>query len=294
MTPATRRLLVALLAAASWQAGIGAQARERVAFVSVVDRETGAPAATVTAADLVVREDKIAREILRITPATGPMPIAVLLDNSAAAEPAIQDLRSGLAGFVAALGDLGPVTFVTMGERPTIVTDYTPSADLLRAGIGKIFSRPASGATALEAVWEVTRGLQRREAERAAIVLVGLAGAEQSTLDADAVLGRLKDSGASLHVIALAVPGRGRLDDATRERDTLFDRGSRQSGGRYRTILSSQAIAPALADVATILTHQHRVVYARPQTLIPPDTFEVAATRPGLIAYGTAARGQPK
>ena len=294
MDHAGRRLLLALLAAASWQAGIGAQARERIAFVSVIERETGQPAATVGAADLVVREDKIAREILRVTPATGPMPVAILLDNSAAAEPAIADLRTGLNDFLATLGDVGPVSLITMGERPTIVTDYTPAADQLRAGIGKVFSRPDSGATTLEAVWEVTRGLQRREGERAAIVLVSLAGTEHSTLHADAVLGRLKDSGAALHVIALSTPGRTPLDDATRQRDTLFDRGARTSGGHYRTILSSQSLAPALADVARILRHQHRVVYARPQTLIPPETFEVAAAKPGFTAYGTAARGQPR
>ena len=33
------------------------------------------------------------------------------------------------------------------------------------------------------------------------------------------------------------------------------------------------------------------MVYARPQTLIPPDKFEVAAAQPGF-AYGTAARGR--
>src|SRR5689334_5462836 len=125
MDHAVRRLLVVLLAAAPWQAGAGAQARERIAFVSVVDRETGEPAATVAAGDLIIREDRIAREILRVTPATGPMPVAVLIDNSAAADAAVQDLRTGLAGFVAAVGDIGPVTLITMGERPTIVTDYT-------------------------------------------------------------------------------------------------------------------------------------------------------------------------
>ena len=41
------------------------------------------------------------------------------------------------------------------------------------------------------------------------------------------------------------------------------------------------AFGDALAEVARVLTHQFRVVYARPQTLIPPDTFEVAAAGRG-------------
>ena len=50
----------------------------------------------------------------------------------------------------------------------------------------------------------------------------------------------------------------------------------------------------AMTEVARRLTHQFRVVYARPQTLIPPDSFDVTATAPGLTAYGGVARGQPK
>ena len=48
------------------------------------------------------------------------------------------------------------------------------------------------------------------------------------------------------------------------------------------------------ATSVRVLTHQFRVVYARPQTLIPPETFEVTAASPAFTAYGGVARGQPK
>ncbi|MEP7115966.1 MAG: vWA domain-containing protein [Acidobacteriota bacterium] len=271
-----------------------AQARERVAFVSVVDRKTGAPLDLVTPRDLVIREDGVAREVLKITPATGPMPVAVLIDNSAAAEPAVQDLRSAVTAFVAGLGGVGPVAILTMADRPTVVTEYTHAAATLAAGIGRLFSRPGSGVTTLDAVLETSRGLGKREGERAAIVVVSAGGAELSSVGYTRALDALKTSGATLHVVMLAPPGRRSLDDATRQRDTLFDRGVRATGGFRRDVLSSMSFAPALADLARALSQQFRVVYARPQTLIPPDSFAVAATAPGLIAYGTAARGQPK
>ena len=63
--------LVALLAGVS----LGAQARERVAYVSLVDRATGIARDTVAAGDFVIREDKVTREVLRVTPATGPLPM---------------------------------------------------------------------------------------------------------------------------------------------------------------------------------------------------------------------------
>lgn len=295
MTRITRRHVASLAAVwCVWIAFAAAQARERVAFVSLVARESGTPVATLTPADIVVREDRVAREVLRITPATGPMPIAVLVDNSEAAEHAVPDLRNAVTGFVNALGDLGPVSIVTMAERPTILADYSPSRDVTLAGVKRLFHRPESGVTVGEAVFEVSRGLMKREGERAAIVVISVNGVEHSNLHATRVMEQLAAAGATLHVVMVSPPGGARFDDASRQRDTLFDQGVRESGGSRRDVLTSTSLPAAVLDVARILTHQFKVVYARPQTLIPPESFEVAAAKPGFTAYGIAARGQPK
>jgi hypothetical protein len=68
----------------------------------------------------------------------------------------------------------------------------------------------------------------------------------------------------------------------------------RITGGQRRDVLASMAFTPAMTDLARVLSHQFRVVYARPQTLIPPETFEVTAASAAFTAYGGAARGQPK
>ncbi len=273
---------------------LGAQARERVAFVSVVDRATGAPKADLTAGDVVIREDNVTREVLRVTPATGPMPIAVLVDTSAAAEGAIPDIRAALTAFVNALGDTGPVSIIGFGERPTLLTDYTTNPATLAAGVGRVFSRPLSGATLLEGVFETATGLGRRESERAAIVVLSVSAPEMSTLHHLRVAERLQASGAALHVVTLSMPGRQALNDTARQRDLLLDRGVRITGGLRRDVLASMAFTPVMTDLARLLTHQFRVVYARPQTLIPPATFEVTAVSAAFTAYGGAARGQPK
>ena len=284
---------VAMLCLAA-PAGLSAQARERVAFVSVVNRATGVPLTDLTPRDIVIREDRVTREVLRVTRASGPMPVAVLVDNSAAAEPAIADLRSALTSFVTALGGVGPVSIISMAERPTLVTDYTVQTTSVLAGIQRLFARPGSGVTLLDAVLETSRGIQKREGERAAIVILIAGGVEQSAVHYTRALELLTASGATLHAVVLSPPGRAGFDDATRQRDTLLDRGVNGTGGFRRDVLASMAFGPALADLARTLTHQFRVVYARPQTLIPPDSFEVAAAAPGHTAYGTAARGQPK
>ena len=74
-----------------------AQAQQRVIYVSALD-EKGAPVAGLGPSDFVVREDKVAREVLSVAPATEPMQIALLVDNSQAAEPYIRDLREALTG----------------------------------------------------------------------------------------------------------------------------------------------------------------------------------------------------
>ncbi|MBP7776977.1 MAG: hypothetical protein KA371_07610 [Acidobacteria bacterium] len=288
--------LIVVCLAASLAAGVilGAQARERIAYVSLIDRETGAAKDDVQASDIVIREDDVTREVVRVAPATGPMPIAVLVDTSAAAESTIPDVRSALTAFIATLGDVGPVALVAFGERPTVLTDYSSVPAALTAGIGKVFARPGAGATLIEAVYETAGGLSRRESERAAIVVLSATTPELSTMHFTRALERLQESGASLHVVTLSTPGRARFDDNARQRDTLFDRGVSQTGGTRRDVVSSMAFSQAMTDVARVLTHQFRVVYVRPQTLIPPDTFQVTAASPGLTAYGGVARGQSK
>ena len=233
MAHLVRRLLaVGAASALLWPILLDAQARERVAFVSVVDRATGQPVTELAPTGIVVREDGVRREVLRVARATGPMHIALLVDNSVAAEPAIPNIRDALTGFLAALGDLGPVTLVTMADRPTLITDYTTNPALLTAGVARIFAQPGSGVTLLDAVLEASDGLIRREGERAAIVLLSVHGIEYSTLHYTRPLGRLKQSGATLHAVVLNPPSRHAFTDAARQRDSLFDRGVRETGGR--------------------------------------------------------------
>src|SRR4051794_30311634 len=76
--------------------------RERSLYVSVVDAD-GAPVADLGPSDFVVKEDNLAREELRVTPATDPMTVAVLVDTSQAARDSIQYIRLALPPFAAEL-----------------------------------------------------------------------------------------------------------------------------------------------------------------------------------------------
>ena len=61
-------------------------------YVSVLN-EQGFPVPDLGPSDFIVREDGVAREVLRVAPAIEAMQIAVLVDNSAAARNDISRAR---------------------------------------------------------------------------------------------------------------------------------------------------------------------------------------------------------
>lgn len=286
-------LALTVACAALAQTAIPAQtgrAQERDLFVSVVDAK-GDPVPGLAPADFVVRENKVAREVLRARRATDPLDLAVLVDNSQPSSDHIMDLRRGLDPFLKRMGELGHVAVLTVGDRPTIVQDYTREAPALKKAVGRLFAAPGSGATVLEAISEVTKGLAKRDAERAAILVIWLGGPEFSNASHLEILEQVKQSGASLNVLTLgggAPPDMGTSEG--RHRESLFDRGTRETGGRRQNVLSSMGLTDALGKFATDFENQYRVTYARPETLLPPDTIEVTVKNPVLLARGTPLR----
>jgi len=294
----TRCVLVApgLVAAAVaiLAAHLTAQAIERSMYVSVVN-EAGAPVPDLGPADFVVREDNVAREVLRVVPATEPMQIAVLVDTSQTARNDITYMRTALPPFVTALvnpnegGAKNDVALVAFGERPTIFTDYTTKVADLQKGINRIWSQQDSGAYLLDALIEVTKGFKKREARRPVIVAIVTEGRELSYRQYDQVLEPLRDSGAPFYALMIGTPS-GDISDEGRSRSIVVDRGPNETGGRRDQLLSGMALNDRLKQLATQLTHQYRVTYARPQSLIPPERVTVSTPRAGLIARGTLAK----
>ena len=269
-----------------------AQANERVLYVSAWDENTRAPLTGLGVDAFAVREDGRTREVLRVSPATSPMPIAILVDNSQAARNHITEIRRALTSFVRAVEGLGPISIIGIADRPTVLTDYTTELKQLDAGIGKVFAMPGAGATLLDAIVEVSKGLGRREEDRVAIVMLTTENIEFSNRHYDDVLEELKKGGAQMHAVILNTPAGVSLSDEARNRASVLDRGPRESGGTRIDVLASQAFQTKMLELAAILKSQHRVVYARPESLIPPEKVEVSATKPGVEASGSQARGQ--
>jgi VWFA-related protein len=273
-------------------AALAAQSRERIAYVSVIDSKTQAPVTDASPDAIAIREDGNRREIIRMTPATSPLSIALVVDNSQAMAASIADLRRALTTFIKTVDGLGPVAIFTVADRPTILQEYTTSQEALLGAAERLFHAPASGATLLDTLSDVSRGLSKREGDRAAIVVITGEHTEFGNLHYSNVLERLRDSEAMMYTIVLVNPSGSTATDEARNRATVLDRGPRESGGMRIDVLTSMAIDPQLKVFAEMLKAQYRVTYSRPESLIPPERVQISAAKPGLEVYGAPARGQ--
>jgi VWFA-related protein len=265
--------------------------REGTLFTSVVDKN-GEPVTGLAADDFIVREDNARREVLRVSRAIDPIALAVLVDNSAAAERDIKNIRDGLTKFVAQMRENNDIALIGLADRPTILQDYTRNTELLNAAIGRLFAQPNSGMMFLDAIVDVSRGMTRRDEPRAAVVAILTDGAEFSNLHYNTVLDRLRESGAALHALTIG-DFSASMSDALRNRASVLDLAPRQSGGQRETLLTSMAVTTALEQLGRELSNQYKVVYGRPESLIQPQRVTVGVTRAGLTARGTPERRKP-
>lgn len=275
------RVLVLVAAAVALQApNAWAQADEFNVYAAVVDK-ADAPVTGLSIGDFIVREDGVAREVLRVSATNEPMTIALLVDTGAAIEPHLLDLRRALGGFFKAMAGKNDIAVIGTGERPTVIQDYTQNLALLEKSLGAIYPRTASGTYLLEAIEDASAALRRRKASRPTIVIVSTQGTEFGERHHDGVLNQLRESGVAIHTLVLTSRGiMTRREDL--ELEQVIAEGTRNTGGRRDDILTSMALTDRLQKLATELNSQYRITYARTKALLPPKSLEVSVKRPEL------------
>lgn len=270
-----------------------AQAKPTDLYVSVVD-DKGDPATGLAAADFHVKEDGVAREVLKAAPATEPLTVALIVDDSQASAPALQMIREGAENFVTALAGKGEISLQTFGERPTIAVEYTTDQKKLLDGVHHLFARQGAGAYLMEAIVEASRGLEKRKPARPEIAVLMIdRDVEFSNLYYQNVVDAIDKAGARLDVISLG-PVHQSTTDEIRNRDQSVAIGTERTGGRRDTVLAYTGAGPRMKQLAAELRDQYVVTYSRPERLIPPEKIEVTVSKPGLTPRArtrTAAAG---
>jgi len=321
-TPKSLIFVSCWLLVSSWAITTNAQSVERKIVVSVVDSD-GVPIVGLTPSDIIITEDGIRREVLNVRRDTEPKQIALLVDTSQAAEPAIQDFKKAAGVLVESMSTGHEISIISFGGTPRILTGATDDPAKLREGVGKIFSYTSTASYLLDAVSESVQGFQRRSAPRPIIVVLTTRGVDYSNADDLSTLDRLKDAGVAMHAIVFAQSPVGEIGlgegfsgrsnrgirqassppDLTQTRlptadlhpyqspplefDRFLQQGPTQTGGRRRNLQTFTSAERAMNDLTAQLQSQYLVVYSQPAMLIPPETIRVAASRDGLDARGT-------
>jgi VWFA-related protein len=297
MRTSPRPLLILALVCATALTGFGIrtsaqnrETRERALFVSAVDKD-GEPVSGLGPDAFIVREDGARREVLRVSRATEPIDIALLVDNSTAASDEITFFREALSKFVAKMAPGNNIAVVTLADRPTIAVDYTNDTKRLGDAVGRLFPMPQSGMTLLDGILETSQGLAKRETPRAVIVPVITDGVEFTNRYSNDVVAALERVDAALHIVGIGQFTYSE-DHGIRERSFLLSNGPAKSGGQQITLLSPHGLDPAMQRLARELSSQYKVIYGRPQSLIPPERTEVSSAKPGITMRGAPARGE--
>jgi len=264
----------------------------RNVYIAATD-EKGAPAADLTPQELTVKEDGASRNVLDVGPATEPMQIVLLIDDSG---PGIRDIREGVASFVRIVQDSAEVAIVTTAKQNTVLVDFTSDRGALLNAVNRLTSRTTSGGYLLDAIQESARTLVRREARRPVIVVLALEGTEYSNVAAAQVLEDVRRSGAIVHVVSVGKPRMKTMTswnqrptdsvhealDETMARSSVFAEATRRSGGRLEQVGQATGIPTRLSEIAYELRDQLVVTYVRPQSAKPAEKIEVTVKRRGV------------
>ena len=273
-----RVVLYALAVLITFQSPAFAQADERVIYTSVVDRD-GAPVLDLTVKDFIVREDGQAREVLRVARDNDPLQIALLVDNSVSMRPRLTLLRKAVTAFIEATRADVQLALITLAERPTILVGYTTDRAALRKAADGMFAYEAASYL-LDGIAETSQGLSKRTMWRSAIAVITGVGPEMSYRQYTEVLRFFRAGGASLHIVQVGsgLGGQGR--------EIVVSKGTSETGGRFDEVLLPNSLELKSRQMATELSNQYRVTYARPSRLVPPAKTEVSVRRPDLKARG--------
>lgn len=272
------RIALLVLAVMAMASPAYPQADERVIYASVVDKD-GSPVLDLSVKDFIVREDGQAREVLRVARDNDPLQIALLVDNSVSMRPRLSMLRKAVTAFIDATREDVQLAIITLAERPTILAGYTTDRAVLRKVADNMFAYEA-GNYLLDGIAETSQGLAKRTMWRSAIAVITGIGPELSYRQYTEVLRFFRAGGASLHVLQM---GAGIGEQG---REIVISRGTSETGGRFEEVLMPTSLELKSKQLATELSNQYRVTYARPSRLVPPSKTEVSVRRSDLKARG--------
>ena len=245
------RLIVPIALAALLGPAVSQQ--QKSILVTVLD-QSGKPVKDVAPADLAVQEDQSMREVVSVKPATDPLTIAILVDNT---KPTMgknaptQELRAALNAFVQTIQTASPESQIgiwefagagVMTQKPTVKTE-----DLTKK-INRMFPAQQPGGVMLEALVDASKELSKKGiGPRRVILSVSFNSPEVSEVDPREVAMAIRKAGVTYW--ALTIGGNGdsstQSGGGTASRELIMNNITQASGGMRLTGVT--AIAATIA-----------------------------------------------
>lgn len=262
--------LAALGVAAAFSGDLRAAAPTlRTTYLTATDA-SGEALADLSASDILVKENRQVRDVVRLEPATERIHAAVLVDDGGEG-----GLQTPVAQLMGLLDGQAAFSISMLNPQPFRLNDYSVDTRVLGTAIAKIKQRGRVSVDALqviEAISWAAKDQQKRELPRRVIVALTLTGEPGRSYVSDDVVEDLRVSGAQLHVVYAAGIQMGRV---------LMD-GPARSGGSHTMANSTASFAQALIGVGRMLSRQYKLTYMLPDGVKPHQDLEVTTTRAGV------------
>lgn len=282
--------LVLPIALAAGAAAPALQTQKSI-IVTLLD-QSGAAVKGATPADLAVREDTATREVVEVKPATEPMTIALLVDNTKPTmgkDAPTQELRAGLTAFVKKIQAASPESTIgiwefagagVMTQKPTIKTE-----DLTKR-ISRMFPSQQTGGVMLEALVDASKELSKKTiGPRRIVVSVSFNSPEVSTVEPRDVAIAMRKAGVNFWAVSIQTNADASTSSqgSSAARELILSNVTAASGGARLTGVTAISLESQLAGIADALTSQYIVTYARPADAATPQNIE-AVSKKGLRA----------
>ena len=179
------------------------QETTRTVYVTVVDNDgQGVPGLTAT--DFRVRENNRDTTIASIEPATDPLRIALMVEETLTPAGGV---RQGLFEFMKQMAGKAEMSLVVVGLANREAVPYTTDMNLLVGGLNDLpLAQRQQNNHVPEGIGEMARVFEKSRPARPVMVMIALNSQQVSNEQPQSVLNVLRDSNAQLHVVSIEVP----------------------------------------------------------------------------------------
>ena len=264
----------------------------RQLFMFVVD-QSGQPVLDVRAGEVSLEQGGAGCTVMGLHPERVPMKVALLVDNSDAAEGSLNSLRDGLRGFLDTLPEPHEVGLFTIAGQTRLRVDFTTDRDELRGQAEALFVERHTATLLLDGLVETWKRRFTDDDPWPVFVVVANDGPEASRAvqeeEFNEFTRKLYDRAATVHVILVSS-----VEGARGRAPQIFQGGKLQTtvsvfltentGGSYRALAAATALPDALTELATAMRTQYQEVKDRYKVVYQCESDDPAsAIRVGVI-----------